>query len=394
MAHNVVALIGQNENRILKVVAQQFLDLLKPFEIRGHVIDLFDPSWKPQLELLIKEGILFAFGSAGVGAALSLNDKNLWDTIQVPFVSSLADHPAQMPANHRINARFVVNGYHYREHFDVQRELIRSAQMSTMLPHGITPNPDCDKTPWSKRSRRIVFLKSGGDPEAKRAQWGSWPSKLREILEESSRRALQMPTGDVTPIVMHCVRSYGIEFGEKQELLLAMLNEIDWYVRLVRLTMMARALCHVDADIFGARWEHIDQAHSRARFHPGVDAASMHGLFADAQYIVNVTPNFASGTHERVPNGFAAKACVVSDDNAYTLDKFRELPTYWGFSWTDPDWEDKLIDHLESDRTYKDDDFERAFQLAHREFSGLSFMQAMIQIAEVVRFRERLFRHE
>jgi hypothetical protein len=154
--------------------------------------------------------------------------------------------------------------------------------------------------------------------------------------------------------------------------------------------MMARALCRVDADIFGARWEHIDQAKSRARFHPAVDAASMHGLFADAQYIVNVTPNFASGTHERVPNGFAAKACVISDDNTYTLTKFHKLPNYFGFSWADPDWEVKLVDHLESHRTY-DDELEPAFQMAHQDFNGLKFMQSMIQIAEVVRFGESLF---
>ncbi|HEX4030489.1 MAG TPA: hypothetical protein VHX20_09000 [Terracidiphilus sp.] len=389
MAHNVVAFVGQNENRILEVVARQFLDLLKPFGLPGHVINLHDPDWKQQLEPLIQEGILFAFGSAGIGAALTLHDKNLWDAIQVPFISSLADNPAQMPANHRINARFVVNGYHYREHFDVQREIVRSAQISTMLPHGVTPNPDCGKIPWSKRSHRIVFLKSGGDPEAKRAQWAPWPGKLREILEESSKQALLMPTGDVTPIVMGCVKSYGIEFSEKRDMLLAMLNEVDWYVRLVRLTMMARALCRVDADIFGARWEHIDQAGARARFHPAVDAALMHGLFADTKYIVNVTPNFASGTHERVPNGFAAKACVVSDDNTYTLTKFHNLPSYFGFSWADPDWEAKLIDHLESHRTY-DDELEPAFQIAHRDFNGLNFMQSMIQIAEVVRFGERL----
>lgn len=389
MAFNIVTIVGQNENRILEVVNGQFLDLLKPYGMRGHLINLYDPNWKHQLEPLIKEGILFAFGSAGIGAALSLNDKNLWDAIQVPFISCLADHPAQMPANHRINARFVVNGYHYREHFDVQKQIVRSPQISVMLPHGITPNPDCDKIPWSKRSHRIVFLKSGGDPEARRAQWVGWPRDFREILEESSRKALQLPTGDITPIVIDCMKSYGIEFGDRRDILLAILNEVDWYVRLVRLTMMARALCRVDADIFGARWDHIDQAKSRARFHAGVDAALMQGLFADSKFVVNVTPNFASGTHERVPNGFAAKACVVSDDNTYTLDRFSELPNYFGFSWVDPDWEEKLIAHLESPRIYSDDELEPAFELTHREFSGLNFVQAMLRIAEMVQFGER-----
>jgi hypothetical protein len=258
-----------------------------------------------------------------------------------------------------------------------------------MLPLGISPNPNCDEISWSRRSYHIVFLKSGGDPEARRAQWLDWPSKLRGILEESSRQALQMPTGDITPIVMDCMKSHGVEFGERRDILLVMLNEVDWYVRLVRLTMMAKALCRLDADIFGARWDHIDQTKSRARFHSAVDAASVHGLFADSKFIVNITPNFASGTHERVPNGFAAKACVVSDDNTYTLNKFTGLPNYFGFSWVDPDWEDKLIAHLESNRTY-DDELEPAFELTNRDFSGLNFMRTMLEIAEVVRFAERL----
>jgi hypothetical protein len=389
VAQNIVAFVGENENRVLKVTNTQLMETVRPFGIEGHMIDLFDPQWTQQLKALIQKGIVFAFGSAGTGARVDADGKNLWDIIQVPFISCLADHPGQMPANHTVNARYVINGYHFREHFDVQKQIVRSPQMSMMLPHSIAPNPNCDKIPWSKRSHRIVFLKSGGDPEARRAQWVTWPSKCRKILEESSSQALKMPTGDITPIVMECLRSYGIEFGESRHILLAMLNEVDWYVRLVRLTMMARALCRLDADIFGARWDHIDQAKSRAKFHSGVDAALVQGLFADSKFIVSVTPNVASGTHERVANGFAAKACVVSDDNAYTLNKFADLPNYCGFSWVDPDWEDKIVAYLESDRTY-DDALQPAYELSNQEFNGAKLMQTMLEIAEVVRFSERL----
>lgn len=388
MTQNIVTFVGENENRVLRITNGQLMDMVRPYGIEGHVIDLHDPDWAKQLEPLIRQGIVFAFGSAGIGAALSSEGKNLWDTIQVPFISCLADHPAQMPANHNIQARYVVNGYHYREHFDVQKQIIRSPQMSMMLPHGIAPNPKCDEIPWSKRSYRIVFLKSGGDPEARRAQWVGWPSKFRKILEESSKQALQMATGNITPIVMDCLGSYGIEFGERRDILLSILNEVDWYVRLVRLTMMARALCRLEADIFGARWDHIDQTKSRARFHSGVDAALVQGLFADSKFIINVTQNVSSGIHERVPNGFAAKACVVSDDNAYTLSNFTELPSYFGFSWVDFDWEDKLVAHLEGDRAY-DDVLQPAFELSDRDFNGIKLMQTMLEIAQVVRFGQQ-----
>lgn len=390
MGQNIVALVGQNENEVLKVVAGQIMDLMKPYGIQGHVIDLYDQQWSKKFEALAADGILFAWASAGIGAKLTVNGRSLWDIIRVPFISALADHPAQMPPNHRTQAKFVVNGYLYKEHLAVQQQIVRSPQMSVLIPHGIAPNPYSNRTPWNKRSRKIVFLKSGGDPAARSASWQVWPNQLRSILEESSAQALQLPTGDITPIVLACLNAYGIDLSERHDILLALLNEVDWYVRLVRLTMMAKALCRVPADIIGARWEHIDQTGSRAKFHAAINAAQMPELFADTKFVINVTPNFSSGTHERIPNGFSAKACVLSDDNSYTKAKYSNLPNYFGFSWDDPDWEEKVVANLEDPKIYDDDQLQPACDLANEDYNGRKLMMTMLNIAEIVKFGEQL----
>ncbi|NLC23700.1 MAG: hypothetical protein GX776_04405 [Oxalobacter sp.] len=108
-------------------------------------------------------------------------------------------------------------------------------------------------------------------------------------------------------------------------------------------------------------------------------------LFANSRFIVNVTPNFGSGIHERVSNGFAAKACVVSDDNNYSRKKLSGFPTYFGFDWADPDWEEKLISHLEDSKVYAGEEFQPALDLLDQDFSWDRLFQEMLDIAEMVR---------
>ena len=115
---------------------------------------------------------------------------------------------------------------------------------------------------------------------------------------------------------------------------------------------MAQALCRVPADIIGARWDHIDKTGAKARFLPPVNAVVLAELDADTQFIVNTTPNFSGGTHERVLHGFAAKSCVISDDNDFTRRRFGTLPSYFGFDWTDPDWAEKIAVRFAGCETY------------------------------------------
>jgi hypothetical protein len=388
LPNNIVAFVGQNENNALAVACRDVMNLMKPLGYAGHVINLLEPQWERRLSALVNEGVAFAWGNAGVGAKLAINGKSFWDALRLPFISILADQPAWMPTNHRVPARFVVNGYVFREYLEVQRRFIRSPQVSTLVPHGLVPNPHGERTPWAKRTHRMVFLKSGGDPEALRTEWTTWPVRLRAILEDICAEALKRPTGDINDLALDCFRSHGIELGERHDLYFAVVQKADLYIRQARATLMAKALCRVPADIIGARWDHIDHSGSCARFHPPIDAGAVAELLADTQYVVNTTPNFGSGSHERIPNGFAARACVVSDDNDYTRTTFGELPTYFGFDWTDPDWAERLIERFEDDEDFSEAT-QPAFELGAREFDGTKFMGALIEIAQMMRFGEQ-----
>lgn len=386
----VVAFVGENENGALAVGSRELLASIKQQDIDGHVINLDDPQWTTELGRLANAGILFAFGFAGIGAALAHVDpttrvnRNFWDTVRVPFISILADQPSHQPRNHRVASRYVVNGYVFRDFFDLQRRLIRSPQVSVVLPQACVPNPHRDKTPWAKRTHRMVFVKSGGDPVAFRTQWEQFPARLRAVLEEASGEVLRRSTGDISELVLACFQSHGIDVGDRHELLFAVLQQVDLYVRSVHATRMAQALCRVPAEIIGARWEHIDKSGAKARFLPAVNAAALAELYADTQFVVNTTPNFSCGTHERVLYGFTAKACVISDDNDFTRRRFGALPSYFGFDWTDADWVESIAARF-AEREVYDDRVQPALDLVESEFNLTKLTQAMFEVAELMR---------
>jgi len=149
MANIVVAIVGENANGILECQSQRFLGLMRSMGFEGRLLNVFDPEFGTKLHRALAEGVLFAWGYAGVGGRLAVNGRNIWDTAEVPFISVLADAPYIMPGNHHVDSPYVVNGYIYREWLELQEAHFRSPQVSTLLPMGVLPNPERQDVPWS-----------------------------------------------------------------------------------------------------------------------------------------------------------------------------------------------------------------------------------------------------
>ena len=383
MANNVVAIIGENANGILDVQSQRFLALL-PAGLTGHVLRLADPEFPTRLDALLRAGIHFAWGYAGVGARLEVRGCNLWDAMEVPFISVLADAPYIMPANHHVRSAWVVNGYIYREWLDLQRAHFRAPQVSALLSQGVIPNPDARAVPWSRRTRRMVFVKGGADPAGQRARWAGWPGSLRGVLHDAADALAGQGTGPILPTVQACLAAHGLALDGRKQLLFGLLHELDTYIRSRRANAVARALVPLGADIIGDGWGHLPPG--RARVLPAMDASGLDALYADTQILVNVTPNFGSGAHERVLRGFAARACVASDDNGHTRAHLQTLPSYHGFDWHAPDLADRLAALFHDPAPY-DDRLDDAQHWVERHHSPAAFLDGMAALADMARMQ-------
>ena len=384
MPSNIVAVVGQNANGILAFQSRAFMARLAPYGMRGHIIELYRETWLHELKELVEAGVAFAWGYAGIGAALTSDGRNLWDLLGVPFVSVFADTPYQLPRNHSVAAARVVNGYLYRDWLAVQQQLVRSRQISALLPIGVIPNARRDDMPWSKREHRLVFVKSGEDPEILRSRWPKWGKRLHRVLEDLAGELCRHGTGDITATVLACLDAYGLFLGERKDILIAILFQLDRFVRATRATAIARALGDLPATIIGSGWDHVKEPGIRARYLPAIDASGLYELYANCQWLVNATPNFSTGAHERVLHGFAAKCCIVSDDNDFSRTTLRILPSYRGFEWNDKGLADQLAEIYHDPIPY-DDQLQPALDFVEQRHDPLGFIGAVATLSEMTK---------
>ena len=381
---SVAVLVGENENGILRSITGDFMSLLPAHGLDSHCISLCDPGWRAQLDDLIAEGLLFVWGAAGVGARLPHADGLLWDAIQVPFISALADSPCWMPKNHHVPSRWVANGYLYRDWLSMQRQLIRSPQISSLLPHGVADNPLRDRTPWSQRSHRMLLVKTGGSPEQHRTDWGLLPPRFRAVVEDAAAAALSRGVGDISDTVLAAMEHHDLSVEHRPDILFALMRSVDVYVRDTRSTQLVQALLDLPVDIIGRGWDHLSALDGRARFHAAVNADMLPGLYANTQFLLNTIPNFSFGTHERVPNGFAAKCCVISNENADMRSRFGALPSYFGIETAAPELADQLAALFHDAGTYEDR-LDPALDLVAARYTAEGFMRGLIDLAMEVR---------
>lgn len=379
----IVAFVGENENGILRSVSRKFLDLMTPAGFEGHVVDLHAPGWEAELKRLLRRGILFGWGFAGVGARLRLDQCAVWDTFGIPFVSVLADSPCYMPANHRIESTYIANGYLYRSWFDIQRRMIRAPQISAMLPPAVPSNAARDVRRWSSREHRMLFVKTGRAPDTHRLQWMGLPQRFRAVVEDTAAAVLRHEVGDITGTYLQCLDNHDLFLEERPEILFSLMSMIDSYVRDFRSTAMVQALLDLPVDIVGRGWDHLKSSGCRARFHDAVDADRLPGLYANTQFLLNTMPNFSTATHERVLDGFAAKCCVVTNENAEMRIRFGGLPSYFGVDTGARDLPDRLASIHDDDRSF-DELLQPALDLVHSEFSGEGFVCALINLANEI----------
>ena len=111
-------------------------------------------------------------------------------------------------------------------------------------------------------------------------------------------------------------------------------------------------------------------------------------MYTESRFVLNATPCFRDGFHERITEGLYNGAIAVSDRNRFSDHIFANLENFVSFDWADPHWQSNLDTRLaEIQETGGDFDPEITRQHLAAQFPLKQFVVDLLTTAQKIRER-------
>lgn len=387
MTHRVFSFVGQNANGILSWWSQKILDRLAEFGVTGVLFELGHPNFQKQLAAAMSAGKpTMGLSFQGFGLDLNFDTGNMWDVLDIPFVSTMGDAPYHAPMLNARIARRQALLYTNDDFFDTYQRFFPQASFAGMLPFGFPANPHVADIAPSMRRNEIVFVKTGVDPAGFVGRWSEIPARLRGVLIDAATTVLSGSDQTIARVCEQAFEAHRLIWGHRPEFFYRVCAEVDMYTRAVRADLMARHLMRHDAIIYGD-WDYLDKSSSRASFRGRIPASDLHRLYANTRILVNTSPSVRSGVHERIMSGMLSKCCVLSDRTPFLDRELGTLPSFAGIDIdhaTVGDQVDAALDLLR-----QGPDVETAYRFASVSYSVDRFVGELLQFIEIEQFGQR-----
>lgn len=199
------------------------------------------------------------------------------------------------------------------------------------MPHAIestlAPDPD------AKREYDVVMLASCIDFEGIRAAWKKkFPAPLCQAMEDAADLAL---SDQVTPYYQAFVQALdkqvGLQSGINPQTIdfVGVLDEIEMYIRGKDRFELINAIKDAKVDLFGSAdgqsgWRKY-LAHKRnVVIHDPVPFEQALAIMKHSKIVLNSCPWIKNGGHERIFAGLACGALVITNENVYMREQFKD----------------------------------------------------------------------
>lgn len=254
------------------------------------------------------------------------NGQFLADYLEIPHLSFLVDPPVYV-MNLVKSPKAILSCV---DHFDCDFLRTSGFQNLFFFPHAV--DADLETDPKQPRPLEVVFAGSCYDYENLRQAWQSvYPAEVSKVLDDAIEIMLSSP---YTTFVQALVQAWdasdmdpgGVDFKE-------LCFYVDNYVRGVDRVSLIKSIKEVPIHIYGGvwdntlmvkGWEYYLKGQSNVTVHPPVPYQQMLEVLKQTKVCLNSAPFFRNGSHERIFNGLAAGAMVVTTDNLYIRDQFTE----------------------------------------------------------------------
>lgn len=306
--------------------------------IQARLLDVQNRDPKPFIDQILENPPDFTFSFNGV-----LPDEHgnfLCDVLKIPHVCFLVDSPHYYLLLIRSERNIITSVDRFGADFFKRLNF----QNCFFIPHGVDINLfDRSPSPSSKRPYDVTMLSSFTDFEEIEAIWREkYDKPFVEALEDAVGIALKNPEIPYAQALSQAFDTYSKKQGgidPKKFDFITLLTEIENYIRGKDRFELIRSIKDAKVHLFGEgsqKWKALLKNPSNVIAYDSIPYMESIAVMQQSKIVLNSSPFFKYGSHERVFTGIAAGAFVLTNYNLYFNECFKDgesigfyYPTQW-----------------------------------------------------------------
>lgn len=321
-------------------------------EKRGNTVTVIDTFEEDALEKVIQifsteiVDLVISFGTAK-NPKLNTGEP-LYDAVNTTLLGIYVDHPSHHMDTLTENVKNFLCSFIDKEHVKYINEILPTHhKISFFLPHaGFTEIIEKDFVINDFNSyegyKEIDILFSGTYPENSNKKLEILEKIPKYILDEVCERLIYDDYSVVHETFFEVCTKYGIKFSTIGKVQLSnLLVEIIDYVRSYKRMELIKKIVesNLNITICGFGWTDFVKNYKNINYIGEVDIKENINLIRKAKLLVNTTPNFTNGSHERVFNGMLNNTVIFTDRSKFYDEYFKEGKEilYYSFNSLDED---------------------------------------------------------
>ena len=359
---NILMYRGTFQYGVVDLFITNMIQALKQKQHSVKEINLNDANASQNIMTIFsKEAFDCVIGVGGIGSTIKLdNGQSIYDAVNTNYLAIYIDHPAHLMNRVIEPIKNHLVSFIDKSHVDYINEVLpQNHKLNFFLPHGAMNIQNSKKMSVEKyqKEKTIDILFSGTFMGIPKKPWEGIDNFPSEIFDEVCEILINNDYKGIHEVFDQVCEKRKIKFStiSKAQLASLMVNIITYirqYKRYILIEKLAKSGLNIT--ICGKNWDKFAKDYSSIDYKGPLDIKETLKLTQQAKVVVNATPNFSHGSHERVFTGMLHQAVVFSDRSSYLDEYFKdeEEILYYSMQSLDADIE-KLKKSLSDDNLYE-----------------------------------------
>lgn len=370
-----------------------FIDyLIEAFISKNHEIIVVDLTksgvCNEIIEIFSTKSIdcVISFGSIGVDLSLD-NNELIYNIVNTTFLGIYVDHPVSDMDSIVVPVNNYLISFIDKNHVSFINEIFPDKhKISFFLPHGglsLEENSDITFDMYLKE-KEIDVLFSGTYMGKPSKFWAN--NSFCCLLDEICEILIYDDYASLHETFKYIFEKEGIKFSSLSKSKLHGLYQlVITYVRQKKRDILIKKLIESGLKIVvcGNNWDNFFDEYDNVDYKGGLDIKETLRLISKSKILINATPNFINGSHERVFTGMLNHTVVFSDRSKYYDEYFEEGDTilYYSFNTLENDIM-KLKSYLNNNKKLFEMS-QKAYSIVKKEHTWSNRADKILQMIEL-----------